>query len=244
MRHFRNVAFWKPRIHTSDHQAVVAFIWKGKVGKLKHYRKSRQTFPLQLPPVEEQDAQTHLFEELRATCKDDVPTQCKRSDWISEESWRLIAHRAMLCRTGRLCQMGGRHMQRQIGALLCKDRADHTERVGTLIESKLTGGSVQEAFRHLKGWYRATLETQARPCFHTMERQTSERVDLYARRLSPGDPLPINVKRTEINNDVPSDGELQTAVSKLSNGRAAGASGMRAKHAKEWLRGIRQEDNP
>ncbi len=77
-----------------------------------------------------------------------------------------------------------------------------------------------------------------------MERQTSERVDLYARRLSPGDPLPINVKRTKINDDVPSDGEIRTAVSKLSNGCAAGASGMRAEHAKEWLRGIRQEDDP
>jgi hypothetical protein len=124
-------------------------------------------------------------------------------------------------------------MQRQIGALLCKDRADRTERVGTLIESKLTGGNVQEAFRHLKGWYRAASETQAKLCFHTMERQTLERVDLYARRLLPGDPLPINVERTEINNDVPSDGEIRTAVSKLYNGRAAGASGMRAKHAKE-----------
>jgi hypothetical protein len=57
----------------------------------------------------------------------------------------------MLCRTGRLCQTGGRRMKRQIGALLCKDRANCTERVGTLIESELTGGNVEEAFRHLKG---------------------------------------------------------------------------------------------
>ncbi len=108
MRHFRNVAFRQPRIHTLDHQAIVAFIWKGKVGKLKHYRKSRQTFPLQLPPAEEQDAQTRLFRELRATCEDNAPTQRKCSDWISEESWWLIAHRAMLRHTGRLCQTRGR----------------------------------------------------------------------------------------------------------------------------------------
>ena len=107
MRHFRNVAFRQPRIHNSDHPAVVASIRKGKVGKLKRYRKSCQTFPLQLPPVEEQDAQTPLFGELRATCKDDAPTRQKRSDWISEESWWLIAHRAMLRRTGRLCRTGG-----------------------------------------------------------------------------------------------------------------------------------------
>ncbi len=244
MRHFCNVAFRWPRIHNSDHRAVVASIRKGKVGKLKRYRKSCQTFPLQLPPAEEQDAQTCLFRELRATCKDDALMQRKHSDWISEESWRLIAHRAMLHRTGRLCQTGGHRMQCQIDVLLCKDHADRTEQVGTLIESKLTGGNVQEAFHHLKGWYRAASETQAKPCFHTMERQTSERVNLYASRLSLGNPLPINVERTKINDDVTSDGEIRTAVSKLSNGRAAEASGMRAEHAKEWLWGIHQEDDP
>ncbi len=113
--------------------------------------------------MEEQDAQTRQFGELQTTWEDDALTRRKRSDWISEESWRLIAHRAMLRRTGRLCQTGGRCMQRQISALLRKDRADRTERVGTLIESKLTGGNVQEAFRHLKGWYRAASETQAKP---------------------------------------------------------------------------------
>jgi Flp pilus assembly protein TadB len=71
-----------------------------------------------------------------------------------------------------------------------------------------------------------------------MERQTSERVDLYTRRLSPGDPLPINVDRIEINDDAPLDEEIRIVVSELSDGRAAGASGMRAEHVKEWLRGI------
>jgi hypothetical protein len=172
--HFWNVAFRQPRFHDSDHRAVVASIRKEKVGKLKRYRKSRQTFPLQLPPVEEQDVQTCLFGELKDACVEDAKTRRTLDDWISEESWRLIAHRAMLRRTGRLCQAGGRHLQRQISALICRDRADCTERVGTLIETKLRGGNVQEAFRHLKGWYRAASETQAKPCYHTMERQTSE----------------------------------------------------------------------
>jgi hypothetical protein len=75
VRHFRTVAFWQPRIHNSDHRAIVASIRKGKVGKLKRCSKSRQTFPLQLPPAEEQDTQTRLFGELRATCNDDAPTR-------------------------------------------------------------------------------------------------------------------------------------------------------------------------
>ncbi len=77
-----------------------------------------------------------------------------------------------------------------------------------------------------------------------MDRQTSERVNLYTRRVTPGEPLPIYVKRIKINNDAPSDGEIRIAASKLSNGCVAGASGMRAKHIKEWLWGIRQEKKP
>ena len=65
-----------------------------------------------------------------------------------------------------------------------------------------------------------------------------ERVDLYARRESPGDPLPINVTSVVINNDVPTDSELRQVAGELTNGQAAGASGMRAKHVKEWLHGV------
>ncbi len=105
-------------------------------------------------------------------------------------------------------------------------------------------GNVQETFRHLKGWYQAASDTQARPCRQTMERQTSERVDLYAPSYSPGDPLPTNVTPIKINNDVPSDSELCGVIGKLTDGQAVGASGMRAEHVKEWLHGVQWEEDP
>jgi hypothetical protein len=55
--------------------------------------------------------------------------------------------------------------------------------------------------------------------------------------------LPFNVNPIKINNDAPSDGKLRGVVSKLTNGRAAGASGMGAKHVKEWLRGVQREED-
>ncbi len=115
--------------------------------------------------------------------------------------------------------------------------------VGATVEAELAGGNVQEAFRHLKGWYRAATEMQAKPCYHTMERQMLEWVDLYARRESPGNPLPINVTPVVINDDVPTDGELRHVAGELTNGRAVGASGMCAKHVKEWLHGMRWEED-
>ena len=118
---------------------------------------------------------------------------------------------------------GGHQLYRKIGAALCKDSRDCPASVGESIVAKLAGGNVQEAFRHLKGWYRAATETQSKPCFHTMEHQTSERVDLYAWRQSPGNPLPIHLKPVKINNDALSDNKIKTATGELTNGRAGGA---------------------
>jgi hypothetical protein len=115
--------------------------------------------------------------------------------------------------------------------------------VSSTIKAELAGGKVQEAFRHLKGWYCVATNTQAKPCYQTMERQTSKRVDLYARRKSPGDPLPILVNPVEIDNNPLEDGKIWSAVVRLSNGRAAGALGMRAEDVKGWLSGIRDEEN-
>jgi hypothetical protein len=97
-----------------------------------------------------------------------------KNGWILEESWQPIAHRAMLRRTSRLCQAGERRLNRQIGISLQKDRTDQTTAVGATVEVKLAGGNIQEAFRHLEGWYRAATEMQAKPCYHTMERQMLE----------------------------------------------------------------------
>ncbi len=156
-----------------------------------------------------------------------------KNGWILEESWWLFTHQAMLRHTGRLCQAGGHRSNCQIGASLQKDRINQTATVGATVEAELAGGNVQEVFRHLKGWYRAAMETQAKPCYHTMECQTLERVDLYAWRESPGDPLPINVTPVVINDDVLTDSKLRQVAGKLTNGRAVGASGMRTKHVKE-----------
>ena len=77
-----------------------------------------------------------------------------------------------------------------------------------------------------------------------MECQTAECVALYARRDSPGEPLPINMPRIDIADHTPSDGEIREAARELSNGRAGGASGMHAEDVKTWLHGIKLEEDP
>jgi hypothetical protein len=150
----------------------------------------------------------------------------------------------MLRRTGWLCRAGGRRMKRAIWHSLQTDHTARTKRVGESIEAELQGGDVQEAYRHLKGWYRAATEVEARPCLQTMERQTTERVALFARRTSPGEPLPINIPPIPLPYGAPTDSELRVAAGELSNGRSGGASKMRAEHVKEWLQGVQREEDP
>jgi hypothetical protein len=135
-------------------------------------------------------------------------------------------------------------MQRAINAALKADRTAHTAQVGNSIVANLAKGNIHKAFCHLKGWYRAATETQARPCFHTMERQTAEHVDLYRRCNSPGPPAAINVAPLEVRDDMPVDGEIRAVVAKLTNGHSAGASRMQAEHLKEWLGKIKLEEDP
>jgi hypothetical protein len=62
---FRSVGFRQPRFHDSNHRAVVTNILRGRKGRLKKYRWSRQKFPLQLASLGEQDGVTRLFGRLR-----------------------------------------------------------------------------------------------------------------------------------------------------------------------------------
>jgi hypothetical protein len=187
--------------------------------------------------VEQQDGLTQAFEALKATCMEPTTTKAHWRNWMSDSTWLLIKQRTSLQRAGQLRQAEGRHMQRAIHAVLKKDRTACTAEVGESIVAELAEGNVHEAFRHLKGWYRQASETQAKPCFQTMERQTDECVELYRRRDSPGLPIVLDhaAMRAKIRDDTPDEGEIRAAVTELTNGHSAGVSQMRAEHLKEWL---------
>ena len=165
-------------------------------------------------------------------------------DWVSEGTWKLIAKRASLLRSGKIRQTDARRMKREVHAALKVDKRRLTAQVGENIVSELGKGNVQEAFWHLKGWYQTASKAQARPCHQTMERQTDKQVELYAERDAYGAEFPANGTPFEIDDYPPSEEELRTAVSQLSHGRCGGASGIRAKHIKEWLRRAKKEEDP
>jgi hypothetical protein len=241
--YFRKVAFRSPLVRNSDHCAIVASFCARKPHQLTAYRHRRQRLPLRLPP-EPHDELTHTFEALKLMCVEADPQSRGRNEWISTETWRQISHRSMLRRTGKLCQTGGQRLRRKIWDALRGDRRARTAQVGSMIETKLAGGNVQEFFRYLKGWYRAASETTTRPCPQAMVKHTAERVNLYRQRDPPGGPLPINIDPIPVDDGTPSEGEIRVAVAGLSNGCAGGALGMRTEDVKAWLRGVKFEEEP
>jgi exonuclease III len=241
--HFEGVGFRSPRYLHSDHCAVVANIRVGRTGGLKKYQRARQKFPLSLPPGLK-DPNTALFDRLAAKCVNPKPTQAPGKDRMSEGTWKLIKKRASLMRSGKIRQDAARRMQRKVKAALKADKSRLAAEAGERIVSELREGKVQEAFCHLKGWYRNALETQAKPCHQTMERQTNKRVELYAEWAAYGEEFPENGTPFKIEDDPPSEGELRTAVSQLSHGRCRGASGIRAEHIKAWLCGAKKAVDP
>ncbi len=177
---------------TQDHQAIVVTICAGK-WRLKAYERQCQKIPMQLSPQELRDDLTTAFEALKATCEEPEAAKSHWRNWVSEGTWLLIKKCMSLQRAGRLHCFIGQCMQHAIHAVLKTDRTARTAQAGDSIVTDLAKGNVHEAFCHLKGWYRAATETQARPCFHTIKRQTVECIDLYQRCDSLDPPVTINV---------------------------------------------------
>ena len=60
----------------------------------------------------------------------------------------------------------------------------------------LLGGDPQkskEAWRRMKGWYRAAVNRVPPPAQATLERITEERVELYSHVPSPGENIPVSL---------------------------------------------------
>ena len=78
-------------------------------GRLKKYRRARQKFPLSLP-LGPKDANTSTFDALATSCVDPKKKRAPGKAWISKGTWKLIATRASLLRSGKIRQAAARHI--------------------------------------------------------------------------------------------------------------------------------------
>jgi hypothetical protein len=236
-RRFQRVSVRMPRYH-SDHRALVAVIYAEGGGGLKGYRRQMQRFPLSLPcgPQTQLDAG---YEELLQHMVCPPPRERPANKWISNATWKVVDYRAMLRRKGMLSQTVARNLGRKIKVCLKADRLQRAATTASNIEGCLAAGEYIEAWRHLKGWYCSAEDQAPKPCPETLAKQTDERIQLYTAVPPPGWAMQFNVEPSDVPDAALTDPELRAVVGKLHNGRAAGATEMKAKHTKEWLGDMR-----
>ncbi len=167
-----------------------------------------------------------------------------RNKWTSAPTWALIDKRAALQQQGKLSQQAAHLIERQITAKLKGDRAKQAAVATEIIKGHLTDGEPKYAWQSLKGWYKAATNCTPKVSKMSLAAQTAERVALYGRVASIGDPIPIHVNKANILDNITSDATLQDCVRALWNGCIAGATGLQAEHIKVWLaNAVRKEED-
>ena len=109
-----------------------------------------------MKPPKRLTREDELFGDLRWAVLKPQPQEQHRNAWISEETWRLVDERVTMRRKLR-AQTGIRRLGRAIQASLNGDRRQRVEEAGTAVETLLKEDppNAKEAWRRMKGWYKA-----------------------------------------------------------------------------------------
>ena len=126
---------------------------------------------------------------------------------------------------------------RPITARLKGDRRRQVEEDGAEVDTIIGSDPPlhREDWHRLKGWYQAAVNHTPPPALVTLERITSERVNLYSYITPLGENIPISVEPFLVDDSVPTEEEIDWAVPRLRNNGSGVPSGMRAEHLKWWL---------
>ena len=118
-----------------------------------------------------------------------------------------------------------RRLGRAFRASLKGDRKQKVEDAGKDVEALLGGDppNAKEAWRRMKGWYKAAVNRAPLPARSTLKRIMAERVELYSHVPPPGDNIPVTVTPSEIYDLVPTEDEIAEAVKKLRRNWSGGA---------------------
>jgi hypothetical protein len=163
--------------------------------------------------------------------------------WISDKTWAAIDKRAALRRQRHLTTLVAHWIGREIKSFLAADCKQCATNATSTVKSHLSNGSMKEALRALKGWYRLAEDRPPPACPETMAKQTAKRVELYAKVPPMGAPLLFNFPYFKAPDGVPTDDKVCKVVRGLQNRQATGATGMKAKHLKAWLDAIQHKEN-
>ena len=199
------------------------------------YLGGRKKIPLH-PPTEPTMEDT-IFADLRRAVPKPRAQEARKNAWILATMWRLVNDRVSALQDLSKCQALIRRMGRVIRVSLRTDRKWRSEEAWSEVEAMLGSDPPlhREAWRHIKGWYKAAVDRALPPAWVILEQITSERVELYSYVPPLGTNIPISVQPFPVDDSVPTADEIEWSVTQFCNHRSRGASGMRVEHLKSWV---------
>ena len=163
----------------------------------EHVRSIAGRRRIPLKPPKRPTREDLLFRDLRRAGPKPQPREQHQNACISEETWRLVDERVTMRRKPR-ARMGMQRLGRAIQASLNGDRRRRVEEAGSAVETLLKENptNAREAWRRMKGWYKAAVKRGPPPSQATLERITAEQTELYRRVPPPGENIPVTVEPT------------------------------------------------
>ena len=195
------------------------------------YLTGQKKLPIQ--PLTEPMREDGISADLRRAVPKPHAKERRTNNCISEETWRLVDERVS-ARRGTRVQARIRRLSREIAASLKGDIKRRVEIAGEEVETLLGADppNPKEAWRRLKGWYKAAVNRALPPARATLERIMSDRVDLYSYIPSPVENIPVTVKPVKVDDSVSTEDDIEEAFKKMRWNRSGGPSGMLAEHLK------------
>ena len=219
-RLFWKVSVWDLR-HNTNHYMVLGCLRSSPEREHAGYLSGRKKLPLR--PLAAPTREEGIFAALRRAVPRPHARERRKNGWISEYTWRLVDERF----SARSKTTDQSRIWRLSQAITASLKGDRKRRVETAVEEveTLLGADPpipREAWRRLKGWYKAAVDRAPPPARPTLERITAERVDLYSYVPSPGENIPVTVRPVQVDNSVPTEEEIEEPVKNLRRNRSGG----------------------
>jgi len=243
-RMFCNVYLKDPRCFSSDHFMVIGKLTSATRSRNRSYLRGRTRFPLRAPkwgPLTRVDT---IFQALKKEVVPPLPRERRRNSWISDTTWTLVDERAAMRRSPQFDRTAYRRVDRGVKAAIKADRLRRAEEAAEAINQHLSDNNLQEAWNRTKAWYTQASDRPCAPSRADIQQVSDEYRDLYRQVEPPGDPIPVLVAPFDINDEIPTEDEIEAAVKGLRAGKAPGPTGMRADDLKAWLFAARRREAP
>ena len=199
---------------------------------------------LPLRPPTKPTREDKIFAALRRAVPKPRAQEAWKNERISAERRKLVNKRVSALRDPAKDQSLIRRLGCAIKASLTTDRIRRAEEARAEVEA-LVGADpplIQEAWKRIKGWYKAVVDRALPPARVTLERITTERVELDSYVPPPGKNIPVSVHPFPVDESFPTEDDIEWAVKQLRNNRSGGLSGMRTEHLKQWLATARKAE--